>query len=56
MTQTFVCARCKQEFTVECPDDDEECAANIRLFEVTHAVCDDCEHHYLAWTGCHAAF
>jgi hypothetical protein len=55
MTQTFRCAQCQEEFTVDCPDNDADCLATLKLFEEVHAVCDDCEHKYLAWAGCHAA-
>lgn len=53
MSETFVCARCHQEFVVDCPENSEETMTIIALFHETEPVCNECEHGFLAWGGCH---
>jgi len=55
MTEIVSCARCHCKFERTCIEDE-----NGRIIQHTiemviqeqEPVCDDCEHEFLAWTGC----
>ena len=53
MTVSFVCARCHKTFEEECEEATglPSCAER---FNETEPVCEECEHAFLAWGGCHA--
>ncbi len=54
MTETVVCARCHCTFERTCVDGKEVLEAHVTQVYVqeTEAVCDECEHEFLAWVGC----
>jgi hypothetical protein len=53
MILQLTCSRCQRAFEQECSDTDGELPPCHSAFHETQPVCDECEHEFLAWTGCH---
>jgi len=53
MTLNLTCVRCEKPFERECSDSDMELPPCTQPFQESDPVCDECEHTFLAWTGCH---
>lgn len=55
MTEIVSCARCHCKFERTCIEDEHGNVVQHTLemvIEEQEPVCDDCEHEFLAWTGC----
>jgi hypothetical protein len=52
MTETVTCARCHCTFEKTCVEE-EDGSYTVRTVPVeAEPVCNECEHEFLAWTGC----
>jgi hypothetical protein len=54
MTEIVTCARCHCKFERTCVEDENGVVIEHTLQALDHGepVCDECEHEFLAWTGC----
>jgi len=55
MTEIVTCARCHCKFERTCIEDENGVVIEHTLRAVTshnEAVCDECEHEFLSWSGC----
>jgi len=55
MTEIVTCARCHCKFERTCIEDENGVVIEHTLRAlVSHGypVCEECEHEFLAWTGC----
>lgn len=59
MTEIVTCAKCHCKFERTCEENEdgvmEAVLRPVRvhpLIEERHLVCEECQHEFLAWTGC----
>jgi hypothetical protein len=55
MTEIVACARCHCKFERTCIEDENGVVMEHTLkalAERGEPICDECEHEFLAWTGC----
>jgi hypothetical protein len=54
MTEIVTCARCHCKFERTCIEDENGIVIEHILQAVDRGepVCEECEHEFLAWTGC----
>jgi hypothetical protein len=55
MTEIVTCARCHCKFERTCIEDENGVVIEHSLraiAEYSEPVCEECEHEFLAWTGC----
>jgi len=54
MTETVTCVRCHCKFERTCIEDENGVVIEHTLRAVEHGepICYECEHEFLAWTGC----
>jgi hypothetical protein len=54
MTEIVTCARCHCKFERTCIEDENGVVIEHTLRAVAEhePICEECEHEFLAWTGC----